>query len=158
MWSGSLPGTGGRKGSGEPPPTKTPHRALLHEHLPPECPAVLLHGDLLGQNIHIDPFGSYRPGLIDWSEAQMGDPALELAIVTRGVRRPFQTVGGREKPVEAYNRSAPVPITINQVRRYEMCMLADWIRAATERTPGDVEQLLNRFRRLLREMVADGVW
>jgi aminoglycoside phosphotransferase len=70
------------------------------EHLPPDEPAVLLHGDLLGQNILLHPREAL--GLIDWERAQLGDPAYDLAIVTRGARQPFQIAGGLDRLLESY--------------------------------------------------------
>src|SRR5262249_23187799 len=63
--------------------------AWAQSNLPTERPACLLHGDLLGQNILLDPDTNVL-GLIDWSNAIIGDPAWDLAITTRGVRQPFQ--------------------------------------------------------------------
>jgi len=63
-------------------------QAWAHDHLPPATESVFLHGDLLGQNIMLHPEEPF--GIIDWEFATRGDPAEELAIVTRGVRRPFQ--------------------------------------------------------------------
>ena len=78
-----------------------------------------MHGDLLGQNILVDPDGS--PSVIDWEYAQRGDPAHDLAIVTRGVRRPFQVERGLEKLLEAYHRHGGTGVTIEQVRLHELC-------------------------------------
>ncbi len=66
--------------------------AWAREHLPPPTESAFVHGDLLGQNILLplpdEP--DLRPGIIDWEFALRGDPAMDLAVVTRGVRRPFQ--------------------------------------------------------------------
>jgi hypothetical protein len=58
------------------------------DHLPPAEPSALLHGDLLGQNILLSVDSPRH--VIDWEYARTGDPAYDLAIVTRGVKRPFQ--------------------------------------------------------------------
>jgi len=63
---------------------------------------VILHGDLLGQNILLGP--GDRPTVIDWEYARYGDPAYDLAIVTRGVKRPFQVVDGLARLIDAYQR------------------------------------------------------
>ena len=97
-------------------------------HLPPPEPSLLVHGDLLGQNILVDPDGS--PSVIDWEYAQRGDPAHDLAIVTRGVRRPFQVERGLEKLLEAYHRHGGTGVTIEQVRLHELCLVAGWYRDA----------------------------
>ena len=68
-------------------------------HLPPATPSALLHGDLLGQNILFSLDGEPL-GLIDWEQTELGDPAYDLAIVTRGVKRPFKVSGGLDLLVE----------------------------------------------------------
>ena len=103
-------------------------RAWVEAHLPPDEPSVLVHGDLLGQNILIDPEGP--PAVIDWEYARRGDPAYDLAIVTRGVRRPFQTERGLEKLLEAYGRHGGTGVTIEHVRLHELCLVAGWYRDA----------------------------
>lgn len=59
-------------------------RAWAIEHLPPAAPATLVHGDLLGHNIVIDPTEPEPFAVVDWEYAIRGDPAHDLAIVTRG--------------------------------------------------------------------------
>jgi hypothetical protein len=68
--------------------------AWATDHLPPDEPPSLLHGDLLGQNVLVHM--ELPPAVIDWERAAGGDPAYDLAIVTRGVRRPFQVDDGLE--------------------------------------------------------------
>ena len=74
-------------------------RAWATSHLPPAEPSVLVHGDLLGQNILIGL--DHPPAVIDWEYAVLGDPAHDLAIVTRGVKRPFQVDRGLDKLLDA---------------------------------------------------------
>jgi aminoglycoside phosphotransferase (APT) family kinase protein len=50
-------------------------RAWALAHLPPADPSSVLHGDLLGQNILLDPGASLPFALIDWEYALRGDPA-----------------------------------------------------------------------------------
>lgn len=120
---------------------------------PPDEPSVLLHGDLLGQNILIHP--SEPPAIIDWETAGLGDPAYDLAIVTRGVRRPFQIERGLERLLDAYAACAPRRITASAVHLHELCLAGRWYREALEgvnaREPADqalrrVEQVLARAR------------
>jgi aminoglycoside phosphotransferase (APT) family kinase protein len=78
------------------------------EHLPPAEPGLLLHGDLLGQNVFL---GIDEPvGVIDWERAEAGDPAYDLAIVTRGVRQPFQVANGLERLLDAYAGAGGRPL------------------------------------------------
>jgi aminoglycoside phosphotransferase (APT) family kinase protein len=124
-------------------------RLWAEAHLPPAEPSVLVHGDLLGQNILIDPGGP--PSVIDWEYAQRGDPAHDLAIVTRGVRRPFQVERGLEKLLEAYHLHAGTGVSIEQVRLHELCLVAGWYRdALVGGGPHAPDEELARLRSLLR--------
>jgi aminoglycoside phosphotransferase (APT) family kinase protein len=134
------------------------------EHLPPDEPSVLIHGDLLGQNILVGAWGEGRQrrpeasnvqpesdnglAVIDWENAMLGDPAYDLAIVTRGSRTPFRMDRGLECLLEAYanfgvlgegrQRRPEAPnvqtgqrsIAAHEVHFYELCLLARWYRDA----------------------------
>jgi len=84
--------------------------------------ACVIHGDLLGQNILLAPGAT--PALIDWEHCALGDPAYDLAIVTRGVRRPFQIDRGLDRLLEAYGNAGGALITAHDVRFYEVCIAA----------------------------------
>ena len=58
------------------------------ENLPERRESVLIHGDLLGQNILKTLEEEIY--VIDWEYAFVGNPAYDLAIVTRGVKNPFK--------------------------------------------------------------------
>lgn len=128
-------------------------RAWALDHLPPDVPAVLLHGDLLGQNILLAP--ETAPALIDWEYAQRGDPAYDLAIVTRGVRQPFQVERGLDKLLDAYTEHGGRPLERTEVVVHELCLAARWYRDSLEgvgRHPP--EQSRNFLRGILRRALA----
>lgn len=130
-------------------------RAWALEHLPPDTPATLLHGDLLAQNILLD-FANEPPGLIDWEYAMRGDPAYDLAIVTRGSRRPFKNDRGFDLLVNAYNETG-APVLPREARLHELCLLAAWYRESlTAPGPESPEALLARMRRILRQAESAG--
>jgi aminoglycoside phosphotransferase (APT) family kinase protein len=132
-------------------------RAWAHAHLPPETPARLLHGDLLGQNLLVALEDEEPLGLIDWSHALIGDPAYDLAIVTRGARRPFKLEGGLAKLLDAYERRSGMRIAVAEVRLHELCLLArfclDDFRAFGRASPR-AEDARRRFAALLRRAAA----
>ncbi len=131
-------------------------RAWALEHLPPLAPAALLHGDLLGQNILL-LLDDDRPGLIDWENAQLGDPAYDLAIVTRGLRRPFKTSDGLALLLDAYAREGGEPVTAPEVYLYELWLITRWYREALAGEAGHPpEQYLNQLRGILSRAVAVG--
>jgi aminoglycoside phosphotransferase (APT) family kinase protein len=109
-------------------------RAWALEHLPPAEPAALLHGDLLGQNVLLGPGATPPFAVIDWEYATMGDPAYDLAVVTRGVRRPFRIVGGLERLLEDYAKLSGRTIDRSHVRIHELALAARWYRDALART------------------------
>lgn len=100
--------------------------AWAQEHLPPATPARLLHGDLLGQNVLWQP-GADRVGVIDWEAARLGDPAYDLAIMTRGRRKPFGYADGLMRLIDAYNAHAKTPLSAAEVQLHELCLMAAWI-------------------------------
>lgn len=120
------------------------------EHSPPDEPARLLHGDLLGQNILVFP--GERPGLIDWDRAELGDPAYDLAIVTRGARRPFQQAGGLELLLEAYAEAGGAEVTSLQVHLHELALVAGFILDLRRRDSrsGALDQEHRRLASVLR--------
>lgn len=104
-------------------------RAWAGAHLPPDSPAVLVHGDLLGQNILVDPSADPALAVVDWEYARLGDPAYDLAIVTRGGRQPFQTAGGLDLLVDAYRaHGGAADVTRDHVRIFELCLICGWHR------------------------------
>jgi aminoglycoside phosphotransferase (APT) family kinase protein len=124
-------------------------RTWAKENLPPDEPSAFLHGDLLGQNIVLQLEGP--PAVIDWEYARLGDPASDLAIVTRGVRKPFKMAGGLERLLEAYREVGGSAVEMRHVRFFELCMVAGWLRAAL-RSPeqvGLLEQAKQKFRVVL---------
>jgi aminoglycoside phosphotransferase (APT) family kinase protein len=140
---------------GRPEPLLQDVHAWALEHLPPAERSVLVHGDLLGQNILLAP--RELPGLIDWEYARLGDPAYDLAIVTRGVRRPFQIADGLDRLLEAY-ASRSSEIRKEHVRLYELWLLA---RGYLEALEGGVrthppEVLLDRLRGAFRRVTEWG--
>ncbi len=122
--------------------------AWAHAHLPPDTPTAFAHGDLLGQNILLWP--EEPPAVIDWEYAIRGDPAYDLAIVTRGVRSPFQIERGLERFLEAYAAAGGRPLTAAEVRFHELCMAAGWYREAlTGRGAEPPDQARLRLRGIL---------
>ncbi|HEX7843173.1 MAG TPA: phosphotransferase [Kofleriaceae bacterium] len=121
------------------------------EHLPPAEPGALLHGDLLGQNILLAPGGP--PHVLDWEYARSGDPAYDLATVTRGVKRPFQIDRGLERLLDAYRGHGGRDIAADDVHLYELCAIAERYRAARSGESGfpPVHEI-NCMRSLLRRL------
>ncbi len=123
------------------------------DHLPPPTPASLLHGDLLGQNI-LTLLDDDRLGLIDWENAMVGDPAFDLAIVTRGLRRPFKADDGLARLLDAYEQAGGEPVTAAEVHLYELWLITRWYRESLAGGPGHPpEQYLNQLRGVLRRAV-----
>jgi aminoglycoside phosphotransferase (APT) family kinase protein len=127
-------------------------REWAERHLPPETPSRVLHGDLLGQNILVPLEG--LTGVIDWTEAFFGDPAFDIAIVTRGVKKPFQKGGGHRLLLEAYNERAPDFVSRPEVHLHEICLAAAWYVDAHDSEPGtsNTEEQLRFLRALLRRV------
>jgi len=122
-------------------------------HLPAAESARLLHGDLMGQNLLVVPdLFTDEPepvGVIDWEYAQLGDPAYDLAILTRGVRRPFGVADGFERLLECYLEAGGFPLIANEVRLYELVFVAAWYLELLGEKPLEAEPRREQLRRLL---------
>lgn len=130
-------------------------RAWGLAHLPTEEPAVLLHGDLLGPNILIHP--TEPPAVVDWSAARLGDPAYDLAIVTRGARRPFGRTAGLAELLQVYREHGGAAVTADEVRLHELCLIAGWYERALGRRRGQPPQYyLEMLYGVLRRSAAEG--
>jgi len=123
---------------------------------PANEPGCLLHGDLTSGNLLLDlavgPDGLEPgpPGVLDWEFASLGDPAWDLAIATRGVRRPFQLANGFEKLLDAYHDAGGQPISARDVRRCELVLVAGWYQGAQRESSGAASQYGAQLRRLLQ--------
>ena len=91
-------------------------------------------------------------GIIDWEFATRGDPAEDLAIVTRGVRRPFQIEDGLDRLLDAYARAGGTDVTATEVHFHELCLVTGQYRASLDpQARGHApEQELNMVRGVLR--------
>ncbi len=121
----------------------------LRKHLPPDEPARLVHGDLRGKNLLFDPD---RPTVVlDWERAFLGDPAHDLAIVTRGSHRPFQVPGGLTKLLKAYAEHSDVALSESEVRFHEIALHLRWF---AEALPGTrTHEPTKTFRAKLRNLL-----
>ncbi len=126
-------------------------RAWIMEHLPAPEPSVLVHGDLLGQNILLGL--DEGDAVIDWEYAQFGDPAYDLAIVTRAARRPFQIDRGLERLLEAYERAGGSEVKPCHVHIHELGLAGHWYQEALKgHGPHAPEQQLQFLSGLLRRV------
>lgn len=120
--------------------------AWMREHLGDPDPGVLLHGDLLAQNLRIFP--DEAPGVLDWRFVEIGDPAADLAVVTRGVRRPFQIENGRNELLDAYNSRSTVQVDAASLIFFELALLLRLL-ANNPADRGARKASLNQIARLL---------
>jgi aminoglycoside phosphotransferase (APT) family kinase protein len=126
--------------------------AWINENLPSETRSVLLHGDLLGQNMLWTLSSKF--GVIDWEYCSAGDPAHDLAIVTRGVRRPFQVPEGLDYLIDSYRAAGGWALTKINVQVHELLMLLGWYKWSLEGTYGGhgPDQYLARIKNYLRRL------
>jgi aminoglycoside phosphotransferase (APT) family kinase protein len=135
------------------------HRARewILSRIPESRPAVVLHGDLLPQNIICYEIkDEWRVALIDWEFAEIGDPAYDLAIVTRGDRKLMGINNGLELLLGAYRQADGIELSVTDVRIHELILLLNWLWDSTERhrkgkTSGHgPDYYLQRLKSLLR--------
>jgi hypothetical protein len=90
------------------------------------------------------------PGVIDWECAGFGDPAYDLAVVTRGVRRPFQVERGLDRLMAAYCEAGGTEVCIEHVRLHELVLAAYWYREALDNGGNGRERPVDALARIHR--------
>jgi aminoglycoside phosphotransferase (APT) family kinase protein len=109
--------------------------------LPADVPPCLVHGDLGPSHLLCDPDG--LRGVIDWSDACLGDPAIDLAWLLNGTPAPFstmlrRTVGVEEAEAERacfYHRLGPWYEVEHGLRSGAPQLLASGIAGVVDRLP-----------------------
>lgn len=130
-------------GEEEPGPLADAY-AWMRERVDRPGAGVLLHGDLLGHNLRLFP--GDETGVIDWEHTEIGDPAHELAIVTRGRRRPHQWPDGRARLLAAYQREGGIEVTVDDLRFFELALNVRWV----QQDPPGAREYRYAVARLLR--------
>jgi aminoglycoside phosphotransferase (APT) family kinase protein len=101
--------------------------------LPESRPSVVLHGDLLPQNIlYYEAPDGWKIALIDWEFAEIGDPASDLAIVTRGGRKLMGIKNGLHLLMESYRHAGGIEFSVADVRIHELLLCLNWLQDSSE--------------------------
>ena len=119
--------------------------------------STVLHGDLLPQNLLFAIRDDREIAVVDWEYAQIGDAAYDLAIVTRGVRRPLGVANGLQRLVLFYNEAAEQKIPPSAVMVHELLLHLHWLaESQTENRPGGhgPEHYANLLGSILRRALA----
>jgi hypothetical protein len=124
----------------------------VSENLPKADKSVLVHSDLLGQNLFRSD--TERISVLDWEYSFYGDPAYDLAIVTRGVKRPFQISGGLDYLVDSYLAAGGKQLTKKDVHIYELFLILGWYKQSLNRSLGGhgPEYYLHQLRNFLKRV------
>ncbi|REJ96896.1 MAG: hypothetical protein DWQ34_03135 [Planctomycetota bacterium] len=109
-------------------------RDWIAAQVPADDHSCVLHGDLLPQNLLCDwpTAGVEDPpvGVVDWEMARIGDPAYDLAIVSRGNRKVCGVKDGLKILVEEYLESGGQPVSLTEVRVHELILILRWLEEA----------------------------
>ena len=109
-------------------------RDWITANTPSDDRSCLLHGDLLPQNLLCDlPATDQKDalvGVVDWEMARVGDPAYDLAIVSRGDRKVLGIRDGLKVLVENYLELGGRPISLTDVRGHELLLVLYWLDEA----------------------------
>jgi aminoglycoside phosphotransferase (APT) family kinase protein len=109
-------------------------RQWIEVQMPPDDRSCVLHGDLLPQNLVCELPGTGQEdapvGVVDWEMARVGDPAYDLAIVSRGDRKVLGVKDGLNSLVEDYLEFGGQPISLTDVRLHELLLLLYWLEEA----------------------------
>ena len=66
-------------------------------------------------------------GVVDWEMTRIGDPAYDLAIVSRGNRKVHGVKGGLRVLFEEYLKSGGKPISLTDVHVHELLLVLTWL-------------------------------
>jgi len=109
-------------------------REWITVHIPSDDRVCVLHGDLLPQNLLCDwpavADDDAPVGIVDWEMARVGDPAYDLAIVSRGDRKVLGINDGVKVLVEDYMEFGGEPVSLTNVRVHELLLLMHWLEEA----------------------------
>ena len=128
--------------------------AWVRDHRPKPRRAVVLHGDWRPQNVLLD-LETRRLGVIDWEYAKIGDPAYDLAIVTRGNRKLLGIAWGLRRLVGAYLEAGGAAIELTDIVIWELLLALRWLRRSLqyERDGQRGGQPSANYRNLLRAIL-----
>lgn len=130
-------------------------REWMQAHFPPDGEPALLHGDLLSRNIVLDRAGSL--GVLDWQTAHLGDPAYDVAILTRGERAPLGDARGLERLIAAHAAARGPALSAESVRFFELALLVRWIaREASAQDAASQAEFEGRLDALLAALETSG--
>jgi aminoglycoside phosphotransferase (APT) family kinase protein len=115
-----------------------PFAREVHDWIVAQVPSghrsCVLHGDLLPQNLLYDwPTVCHEAplvGVVDWEMARVGDPAYDLAIVSRGNRKVCGVKDGLEVLVEEYLESGGQPVSLTEIHVHELILVLRWLDEA----------------------------
>ena len=109
-------------------------RDWIANYLPSDDQTCVLHGDLLPQNLlHDWQSSGDAKGLVavvDWEMAQIGDPAYDLAIVSRGNRKVLRANDGLQVLLNDYANFGGREISLADVRVHELLLILHWLEEA----------------------------
>ena len=107
-------------------------KQFIFDHIPKSKPSVLVHGDLLPQNLICGEDDSdWRTSVIDWEFARIGDPAYDLSIVTRGDRKIAGKKNGLNLLLTFYREAGGVEISQSDVHIHELILALNWLWEST---------------------------
>ncbi|MCA9247577.1 MAG: phosphotransferase [Planctomycetales bacterium] len=67
------------------------------------------------------------PWIVDWEMARIGDPAYDLAVVSRGNRRLLGVRNGLNVLLDAYLESGGKPISLTDIHVHESFLILHWL-------------------------------
>jgi aminoglycoside phosphotransferase (APT) family kinase protein len=107
-------------------------RFLRDDTLVPDAYAgapCVVHGDLQQGHVLVAPESGAVTGVIDWADLQLGDPAMDFAILWAGQGDRFA-----EAMLDAYGLSSD-PGLWNRLRYRGTCLAVEWVRFGTYGSP-----------------------
>ncbi|MBU0988048.1 MAG: aminoglycoside phosphotransferase family protein [Proteobacteria bacterium] len=108
-------------------------RDWILSHLPEKRHATVLHGDLLPQNLICgENRGEWKISVIDWEFAIIGDPACDLAVVTRGHKKLEGKDNGLKLLLNFYKEAGGAELSMSDIHIHELIMILNWLWDSAE--------------------------
>jgi aminoglycoside phosphotransferase (APT) family kinase protein len=125
-------------------------REWIENHLPPDDPPVVLHGDIQTHNLlavidwesaTLDEGSAtyeeqWKIGVVDWQTTRIGDPSYDFAILTHGQRKVARDPGGLRKLLAAYHEYGGRPLSADDVHCHELVLIMSWLQSSLDEEDG----------------------
>jgi aminoglycoside phosphotransferase (APT) family kinase protein len=89
--------------------------------------ACVVHGDLRAANVLSVASSKSKLAIVDWELARIGEPAVDLAAISRANRHIGGDEAGFQRLLSSYRQARGRPVTTADVHMHELVLLLAWL-------------------------------